>query len=343
MPPLNVIIDVLFFCDKINFVSGENMKNIDRVKLSKEIYDTILHRKCVLRSGTYLSYYLDSHGRKEIAKQLIDRCLVHDISKLEDTREFAALASIIDQNDSMKNVAHKLTDRQREMISLHWKNNSHHPEHYPSPNDMTELDILEMACDCHARSKQWGTNPLEYISLQQDIRFHFDDKHYKALVRYCTILELASMTDDYKDIFANGISVLFKNNDPIINHLENFSNACYDNRIETDRLILTKSSKSDCASIIYTIKLKDTLNVIGEITILCNGKIYYRIPKKYQNNGYIQEVLLRFKELIKRRELSLEVGETNLLQKQVASDLGFVPTEDQLEGIRTYKFIKQTS
>ena len=151
------------------------------------------------------------------------------------------------------------------------------------------------------------------------------------------------MTDDYKDIFADGISVLFKNNDPIINHLENFSNACYDNRIETDRLVLNKSSKSDCSSIIYIIKLKDTLNVIGEITILCNGKIYYRIPKKYQNNGYIQEVLLKFKEIIKRRELSLEVGETNLLQKQVASDLGFVPTEDQLEGIRTYKFTKQTS
>ena len=75
------------------------MKNIDRIKLSKEIYDTILHRKCVLRSGMYLATYLEQHGDKELAHQLIDRCLVHDISKLEDTREFAALASIIDQSE----------------------------------------------------------------------------------------------------------------------------------------------------------------------------------------------------------------------------------------------------
>ena len=28
---------------------------------------------------------------------------------------------------------------------------------------MTDIDLLEMACDCHARSKQYGTNLLEYI------------------------------------------------------------------------------------------------------------------------------------------------------------------------------------
>ena len=88
------------------------------------------------------------------------------------------------------------------------------------------------------------------------------------------------------------------------------------------------------------IKLKETGKTIGEITILCNGKIYYRIPRVYQDKNYIKEALLKFKEILKRRELSLEVGETNLLEQQVASELGFVSTEDALEGIRTYKFIK---
>ncbi len=288
----------------------------------------------------YLATYLERHGEKELANQLIERCLVHDISKLEDTREFAALASIIDQNEDMKNVSHELTDCQKKMISLHWAHNSHHPEHYPSSNDMTQLDIIEMACDCHARSKQWGTNPLEFLDSQQKIRFHFDAEHFKLLSRYLVILEFLTMHDNYTDIFNNDIGLLFTTNDPVIRHLENFSDTSYLKIIETERLILTKSSKSDFSSIIYLIKLKETGKTIGEITILCNGKIYYRIPRVYQDKNYIKEALLKFKEILKRRELSLEVGETNLLEQQVASELGFVSTEDALEGIRTYKFIK---
>ena len=316
------------------------MKNIDRIKLSKEIYDTILHRKCVLRSGMYLATYLEQHGDKKLAHQLIDRCLVHDISKLEDTREFAALASIIDQSEDMKIVSHELTDRQKEMISLHWQHNSHHPEHYASSNDMTRLDLVEMSCDLHARSKQWKTNPLEYLDLQQEIRFHFDLDHLRTLSRNLVVLEFQTISDNYLDIFNNDIGLLFKTKDPIVSHLENFSDTCYLNRIETDRLILTKSYKSDFSSIFYIIKLKETGKTIGEITIFCNGKIYYKIPRVYRNENYIKEVLLKFKDIIKRKELSLEIGNTNLLEQHMADELGFVSTDDSLEGIRTYKFIK---
>ena len=316
------------------------MKSIDRIKLSKEIYDTVLHRKCVLRSGLYLATYLKHHGEKELADQLIERCLVHDISKLEDTREFAALASIIDQSEDMKNVTHELTDRQKEMISLHWAHNSHHPEHYPSANDMTQLDLLEMACDLHARSKQWHTNSLEFLNSQQNIRFHFDEEHFKMLSRYLVVLEFLTIHDGYLDIFNNDISFLFKSKDPIVSHLEDFSDTSYLNRIETERLILTKSHKSDFSAIYYMIKLKENEKTIGELSILCNGKIYYRIPRAYRDKDYIKEALLKFKDIVKRKELSIEIGKTNLLEQQMADELGFVSTEDSLEGIRTYKFIR---
>ena len=74
--------------------------------------------------------------------------------------------------------------KQQEAIKLHWKRNSHHPEHYDSPNDMSDLDLLEMACDCHARSKQYKTNLIEYIDAQQEIRFHFDREHFESC-KFC--------------------------------------------------------------------------------------------------------------------------------------------------------------
>ena len=317
------------------------MKKIDREKLAKEIYDTILHRKCVIRSGFYLATFLEQEGKEELARHLIKRCLIHDISKLEDTKEFAALASIVDQRADMTNIEHVLTDAQKKAIALHWEHNSHHPEHYESPNDMSELDLLEMACDCHARSKQFHTDLMQYITTQQRLRFHFDYEHYTYLAKYCHTLTQLTKNDNYQDILINNMSYLFDTNDPVIYHLENFSNTRYVDRIETDRLILNKSKKSDFSSIIYIVKLKETQNIIAEITILCNGKIYYKLPKKYQNNGYIQEALNKFKEIITRKELSLDVGDKNLIEEQVAKDMGFELSEVDLEGIRTYKFIKQ--
>ena len=145
--------------------------NIDTEKLSAEMKDTLIHRQCVMLSGQYLAGALINMGRSVDAIRLLGRCSVHDISKIQNTEEFMSLASIIDQIVEMQDVSHELSPQQIEAIKLHWKNNSHHPEYYESPNDMTDIDMLEMACDCHARSKQYGTDLLEYIDKQQEIRF----------------------------------------------------------------------------------------------------------------------------------------------------------------------------
>ena len=139
------------------------MKTIDTHKLSKEINDTLIHRACVMQSGKYLSRFLIHRNRSVDAMRLIGRCSVHDMSKIQNTEEFMALASIIDEIGDMQNVSHVLSAEQVNAIRLHWKRNSHHPEYYENPNDMSELDLLEMACDCHARSKQYGTDLIEYI------------------------------------------------------------------------------------------------------------------------------------------------------------------------------------
>ena len=135
--------------------------------LGRQLNDTLLHRQYVMRSGTYLSKYLIYKKRDLDAVSLLLRGYVHDLSKLRNLDEFMALASIVDDIGTMSDVSHELTDRQKEAIKLHWKNNSHHPEYYESSNGMSELDIMEMACDCHARSKQYNTDLLDYIRNNQ--------------------------------------------------------------------------------------------------------------------------------------------------------------------------------
>ena len=318
------------------------MKLIDREKLSKEIYDTLLHRKCVIKSGLYLATYLKNNGQEPLVEPLIKRCLEHDLSKLNNTTEFAALASIINQREQMKDVNNELTEQQKQMIMLHWKNNSHHPEHYEDSNQMTVLDLLEMACDCHARSKQFKTDLIEFITIQQKKRFHFNEENYNFLLKTCTLLDKLTKNDDYNDILTNDLSLCFSIGDPVVKGLENFKDSSYVDEIETERLILKKSCKSDNFSITYVIRLKDTMKTIGEITILCNGKIYYTIPNRLRKRNYIIECLNRFKEIIKRKELSLEVGDKNLLEQKLAEDIGFVPENDELQGIRTFKFVKDS-
>jgi len=116
--------------------------SIDTDKISKEMTDVIKHRACVMRSGEYLSNYLIHQNRSVDAIRLLGRCAIHDISKMQDTDEFMSLASIIDQMDAMHDTSHVLSESQKDAIKLHWIHNSHHPEHYDSPNDMSDLDFI---------------------------------------------------------------------------------------------------------------------------------------------------------------------------------------------------------
>ena len=178
------------------------MRQIDTDKLSREMNDALIHRACVMRSGQYLARYLIHRNRSVDAIRLIGRCSVHDISKIQNTEEFMSLASIVDDIDSMQNINHVLSEEQTNAIKLHWSRNSHHPEYYDNANDMSDLDLLEMACDCHSRSKQFKTDLLEYINVQQELRFHFDSEHLSRLKAYCKALVELTKDDDYADVLS---------------------------------------------------------------------------------------------------------------------------------------------
>lgn len=303
------------------------MFEIDTEKISKEMNDTLVHTECVIRSGTYLANYLAENNRSLDAIILIGRCKVHDISKIQNTEEFMNLASIVDEIGEMHDVEHQLKDHQIEAIKLHWKRNSHHPEYYESPNDMTDMDLLEMACDCHARSKQLKTNLLDYITIQQELRFHFDSEHIKKLYTYCEILVKLTKNDDYSSILNIPTKVKFDLKDSTLEMLEHFDDTYFPSQLETERLYLEKEDTPDFASVSYYIYLKETNKRVGEISLKCNAFIEYKIYESYLGNSYASEAIKKIIETSKFKVFKMSVRKENENGIKLATETGFQKAE----------------
>lgn len=298
------------------------MKSIDTDKLSKEMNDTLIHRSCVMRSGEYLATYLNKNNQSVDAIRLIGRCQVHDISKITNAEEFMSLASIVDTLDDLKDINHVQSKEQIEAKSLHWKHNSHHPEHYESPNDMTDLDLMEMACDCHARSKQYRTNLLSYITTQQSIRFHFDNDHFKKIFFYCEILAKLTKNDSYEDLI-NQSHVHFDLKDSTLETLEHFDDSYYPNSITTNRLTLFKKNNPDFASVEYTIYSREDNAEVGQLSLKCTGVIEYKVYENYIGNDYANEAIKKMVEIAHFKVLKMNVRKDNLAAQETVKSVGF--------------------
>ena len=156
-------------------------------KIMSQLDDLIEHKKYVLTSCNKMSKWLFANGQEELAFKLLQRALVHDNSKFENG-ELIHLINLSETNDSLTNADYIMTDADKRCIELHWKNNRHHPEHFSCVENMEELDIIEMVCDWYARSLQLGTNFMEFVYTRQENRFHFPDKMFSMILKYCNIL-----------------------------------------------------------------------------------------------------------------------------------------------------------
>ena len=154
----------------------------------KEFRDTLIHKEYVKKSTEKLARYLEREGAEEHAKALRERGLIHDNSKISCEDELYALSRIINDRESLMDYSKSLSPMKQDAIRLHWKNNTHHPEHFKSPIDMSKLDIMEMCCDWHARSTQYHTNFLEFVEARQNDRFHFPVWMFTEIWHYCEVL-----------------------------------------------------------------------------------------------------------------------------------------------------------
>lgn len=152
-----------------------------------QIEDTIIHKQYVLQSALKMFHYLCSIGQEELGLKLLKRAAVHDNSKLEG-HELKLMSRLWDKKEAFTDAQYTLSERQKEIIQEHWKKNRHHPEYFEDYSEMTELDILEMVCDWHARSSQYHTDLMEFAITRQENRFHFNEEMYEKIIRYCNIL-----------------------------------------------------------------------------------------------------------------------------------------------------------
>ena len=173
----------LTFSWKVLSGSEEYMNNSERM-----YKDTFIHKEYVFNTCNLFAKYLENNGQKEDAKQLRNRAIVHDNSKIINKDEFEALRSIVNDKYEMKNADAQLSEHKQNFIKLHWQHNTHHPEHFENVEDMSKIDRMEMVCDWYARAKQYNTQFLEFVKKRQEDRFHFPDDMFKEIMEYCEII-----------------------------------------------------------------------------------------------------------------------------------------------------------
>lgn len=156
--------------------------------VEKMMQDTIIHKEMVKIVCTKFANFLENTDNlKEDAELLLARAKVHDNSKLLNKDEFQALTGIINDKSCLRDAKAALSAYKQDAIELHWKNNSHHPEHHKTCTDMSRIDRYEFVCDCCARSLQYGTELIDFMKTRQEQRFHFPEIMFDEIMRYCKI------------------------------------------------------------------------------------------------------------------------------------------------------------
>ena len=151
------------------------------------LMDTMLHKELVLVCCWKMALYFINNDENDKAIEIIQRGWLHDNSKFTP-EELEGLAKISDDHASMRHARCKLPEEMKEYLKLHYKNNTHHPEHWEDVSQMPEMDVVEMVCDWAARSKQFETDLVEFAKTRQENRFHFPTDMFEKILEYCNVL-----------------------------------------------------------------------------------------------------------------------------------------------------------
>ena len=182
---------VRYYCDGSKKSTWKFLFNEDisyMTDYEKMFRDTLIHKSYIMKSCKRLADYMENNGAVEHAKMLMERAKIHDDSKISCEDELNALSRIINDKSTLVDSSKQLSPIKQDAIKLHWEHNTHHPEHFKTPMDMSKLDIMEMCCDWHARSTQYNTDFLKFVEERQKDRFHFPDWMFAEIWHYCKVL-----------------------------------------------------------------------------------------------------------------------------------------------------------
>lgn len=152
----------------------------------RHLKDTMIHKRYFLDSAWFMAKYLLNNKEYELALNLLRRANVHDNSKLskDEIDKFIQIQEISQFGLNPKQVVNEAI---KGMLTLHYNNNKHHPEHYADFDKMSEIDVIEMVCDWHSRAVQCNSSLMDFVTYQQEARFHFSDELYHKILHYCEV------------------------------------------------------------------------------------------------------------------------------------------------------------
>lgn len=154
--------------------------NLGTVLEMQTMLDTEVHRD---RVNLYINL---------IIKELMDRAMTHDASKMEDPElpifaEYSAkLATCTYGSEEYQGFLKEM----QVALDHHYANNRHHPEHFPNGiREMTLVDVVEMFCDWAAAAKRQNNgNILVSIERNQE-RFGFTSELAQIFKNTARLLE----------------------------------------------------------------------------------------------------------------------------------------------------------
>lgn len=111
----------------------------------------------------------------------------------------------------------------------------------------------------------------------------------------------------------------------------------YKDIIYTKRLKLRKEPTPDFVSTVYSILLKSSDEKIGQVTLIYDGEILYKVYKSFRNNGYATEAVSKLIEISKLTYFYLSIDFFNIASRKVAKKLGF--KRENRDG-KTLTFVK---
>lgn len=93
----------------------------------------------------------------------------------------------------------------------------------------------------------------------------------------------------------------------------------------TERLILQKGKTPDNVSTVYSIILKQTNQRIGNVTLIQDGEIWYKVYEPFRRKGYATEAVAKVMEVVVTDiDFFLSIDPKNKASRKVAKKLGFV-------------------
>ena len=128
--------------------------------------------------------------------QLSERARVHDASKFdpEERVPYIWLTEFYRSKRDHESFAYPEGMQQRVLAAIahHMSNNRHHPEFHSDPNQMTEVDLIEMVCDWTAMAQEFnqcGGSARGWADKTVGTRVAFDSQRTEFIYRMIDLLD----------------------------------------------------------------------------------------------------------------------------------------------------------